>query len=294
MKDTSQTRLVSVVIPTKNSGKLLARCLASVRQQTYKQIELIVVDNHSSDETREIAKAFDSQVYLHGLERGAQKNLGAMRSTGAAIFFVDADMELSPAVVEESVEALRQYDALMIPEISVGEGFWNECVALERSCYIGDDHTEAARFYRREAFEGLGGFDETLVASGDDMDLNQRARRQGYKLGRINAHIIHQEGPRSPKSVLLKWRYYGRNMGKYINKNRRDAFFQYLPVRPAWVRHWRRLASAPLHTAGFMFLKLCQFCGVVLGQFEAWLRLGGQLSTDPYPAGQAKSDIVGR
>jgi glycosyltransferase involved in cell wall biosynthesis len=292
MTEPDQSPLVSIIIPTRNSGQTIGPCLSSLRQQSYSNIELIIVDNQSSDNTLQIGEAFAARIYTHGPERGAQKNFGAMQSAGQAIFFIDSDMELSSSVVAECVRALVHYDAIMIPEISVGTGFWNACVALERSCYVGDDHTEAARFYRRAVFEQLAGFDESLVASGDDMDLSQRARRRGYRLGRIEAAILHREGARSPKMTFLKWRYYGRNMGRYINKNRREAFMQYLPVRPAWIRHWRRLLRAPLRTAGFMFLKLCQLGGVALGQIEALIRPDNPLRSDPYDAGQSNSNVA--
>lgn len=274
--------LVSIVIPTRNAEQMISRCLSSLVRQTYSEIQLIVVDNDSKDRTREASESFTNHIYVYGPERGAQKNFGAVHCDGDAILFVDADMELSSEVVAECVEALRVYDVIMIPEVSLGNGFWNECIALERSCYVGDNYTEAARCFRREVFEQLGGFDESLVASGDDMDLSQRARRRGYRLGRIKACIIHHEAPRTPKATLLKWRYYGRNMGRYIRKNPREAFFQYLPIRPAWLRHWRRLVVDPFHSLGFLLLKACQFVGVVVGQIEAAVRRGGNLQTDPY------------
>jgi glycosyltransferase involved in cell wall biosynthesis len=297
MTPVSPTPLVSVIIPVRNSGSSLRVCLASLRQQTYPNLELIVVDNHSSDDTREAALAAGARVFTRGPERGAQKNYGAQQALGEMLFFVDADMEVTPEVIAECARAVARYDALLVPEESVGEGFWNACVILERSCYVGDDFTEAARFFRRPVFEQLGGFDESLVASGDDMDLSQRARRKGFKLGRVEARIRHHEGPRTPWLTLQKWRYYGRNMGRYIRQNRREAFVQYLPLRPAWLRHWRRLVRRPVHTAGFMFLKVCQFCGVVIGQLEAKSKRRERLTSDPYgarpPAANPADDQAG-
>ena len=65
--------LVSVIVPTKNSERTLAKCLDSIRNQTYKSIEIIVVDNNSIDSTKEIAKRFTKKVYNKGPERSVGK-----------------------------------------------------------------------------------------------------------------------------------------------------------------------------------------------------------------------------
>jgi arabinofuranan 3-O-arabinosyltransferase len=259
---------VSVIIPTKNASRTIGSCLKSIREQTYSETDIIVVDNNSQDSTHEISRAYDAKFFSSGPERGAQKNFGFEKSSGTFVLFVDADMTLAPDVIEDCVRCSRGVDAIMIPEISVGEGFWTECRILERSCYRDDDWLGAARFFRRDVFEKLGGFDETLQASGDDMDLNQRARRSGYRIGRAEACITHDEGIVTPRTTFRKWRYYGRNMMTYVRKNKKEATMQYLPIRPAWIRHWRKLSTRPPYTFGFMILKGCQLLGVLTGHLD--------------------------
>ncbi len=72
--------LVSVIVTTKNEERNIENCLKSIRNQTYKNIEIIVVDNNSDDRTKEIAKKYTAQVFNHGPERSAQRNLGAERA----------------------------------------------------------------------------------------------------------------------------------------------------------------------------------------------------------------------
>src|SRR3990172_7220548 len=120
-------------------------------------------------------------------------------------------MEIEKEVISECVESIRNVDALVIPERSIGEGFWNKCVILERSCYVGDLDMEGYRFFKKSVFNQLKGFDESLVASGEDLDISQRARREGYSVGRIKSYILHHEGSRNPWTTIKKWRYYGRN-----------------------------------------------------------------------------------
>lgn len=257
--------LVSVIVPTKNSEATIAACLRSIREQCYPNIELIIVDNYSVDRTREIAEKY-GKVFLKGPERSAQRNYGASKAAGKYLLFIDSDMELSTKVIEECVEQAK-YDqavkALIIPEISVGEGFWARCKALERSCYIGDDTIEAARFFDREVFARFGGFDQSMSA-GEDWDLSQRVRRE-HRVSRISAIIKHNEGRLRLRDTMRKKYYYAKSISQYIGRHPALARKQLLPFRPAYFRHRRRLAGDPLHTLGFLVMKTYEFGAGALG-----------------------------
>ena len=134
--------LVSVIVPTRNSEKFIGKCLESISKQTYSRIEIIVVDNNSTDRTKEIAKKFTKKVYNKGPERSAQRNYGAKMSKGSFVLFIDSDMVLTSKVVGECVLSIGK--AVIIPEKSFGKGFWAKCKALEKSFYIGVDWIEAA------------------------------------------------------------------------------------------------------------------------------------------------------
>src|SRR5260221_10860805 len=95
--------LVSIIITTKNESLVIERLLQSIKKQSHPQIETIVVDNYSTDTTQKIAKKYTKRVFEFGPERSAQRNYGAKMSKGSYIVFLDADMELSPKVIEECV-----------------------------------------------------------------------------------------------------------------------------------------------------------------------------------------------
>jgi len=177
-------------------------------------------------------------------------------------------MELEPTVIADCIAQMPVLDALVIPEKSVGTGFWNQCIILERKCYVGDLDMEGYRFFKSSVFKQLKGFDESLVASGEDLDISQRARRMNLQVGRISSFIIHHEGERTPWGTVKKWRYYGKNMARYYSKNPKEAALQYLPIRRGWIRNWKILITDPVHTIGFMYLKVCNFIGVMWGQSE--------------------------
>ena len=77
MKDSS---LVSVVIPTYNSEKTLAKCLESIKNQTYKNIEVIVVDKFSVDQTVENAKKFNAKIIQSSAEMSKARNIGLSKT----------------------------------------------------------------------------------------------------------------------------------------------------------------------------------------------------------------------
>lgn len=266
--------LVTVIVPTRNSAAHLRNCLASIREQTHDHIELIVVDNHSSDETTSIAADFANTVLTAGPERSAQRNAGARCATGSYVFFVDSDMALEPDVVAECVAQLRASaaEAVVVPEVSVGNGFWARCKAFERSFYAGDDLIEAARFFPAELISELGGFDELLPAGPEDWDLHERVRSRGRPIARVRALIRHDEGDVTLTGLMRKKFYYGRGMPAYVRKHPGRARAQLRLVRPAFVAGWRRLIANPATAAGMLVMKTCEFAaggaGFAFGRVE--------------------------
>src|ERR1035437_7792327 len=141
--------LVSVIIPTKNSSRTLEACLKSIKDQSYKNIELIVVDNNSTDDTKEIAKKYTDKVFNYGPERSAQRNSGAKQAKGEYLLIHDSDIYFNVDSDKECVELSRaeNCDAIILPEKSIGIGFWAKVKAFERSFYVGNDLIEAPRFF---------------------------------------------------------------------------------------------------------------------------------------------------
>lgn len=251
--------LVSVVIPTFNSERFLERCLRSVESQSYSNIEIIVVDSYSTDRTREISENFGARIVLCRAGRSRARNVGAGLSKGEFVLSIDSDMELTRNVVNEcAVKMIQGFDAVIIPEISVGEGFWAECRALEKLCYVGDDLIEAGRFFRKDVFETVCGYDDGLVF-GEDWDLNQRIKQAGFRVGRVSSFIKHNEGQLSLRQTMLKKSYYGKSLEAYSVKHPKEAKRQLMLIRPAFVRNWRRLAKDPSHSFGMVLLKVCEF-----------------------------------
>jgi len=275
--------LVSVIIPTLNSEALIEDCLKSIKAQTYTNIEIIVVDGHSTDNTSEIAKKY-GKVFLYGPDQSIgrvfggpyQRNYGAKQSNGKYIYLVDSDMVLTSNVIEECVKKaeLENADAVIVPEISFGEGFWAKCKSLERACYIGDNSLEAPRFVKKEIWDELNGLDETLGGQ-DDWDLHNRLKEKGCKIMRINSPVYHNEGKLKLSKLLKKRFIYGKTVDRYFKKykkNKGTLIKQYNLFRPAYFRNWRLLIRDPIHTIGFFVMRVLEYTVVLIGLIGSKLK----------------------
>ncbi len=264
---------VSVVVPTRNSSATLARCLRSVREQSHPDVEIVVVDNSSSDDTLGVAGELADVVLTAGPERSAQRNRGAGAATGDLLFFIDSDMSLERDVVAEAVaEVSAGATSVVVPERSYGTGFWTAVKALERDCYLGDPTIEAARFVPRAEFDAIGGYDEEIVAGPEDWDLHARLQDRGGRLGRTRSLIWHDEGRLRLRETMATKYYYGRSTAVYLRKHPELARGQLTVARPAFLREWRTLAARPQLGAALVVMKVLELSAGAAGLIAARLR----------------------
>jgi len=259
--------LVSVIIPTRNSEATIEKCLKSLMEQSHRNLEIFVVDNYSSDRTRQIAKKYGAKIYLKGPERGVQVNFGVEKARGKYIYRVDSDFVLQLDVIREAVESCEKcgYDAILIHNTSDPTvSFWARVRKAERDCYKNDELNVAARFWKKEVFLAVGGFDENLVA-GDDYDLQNRLLKSGFKIGRINAGETHIGEPRTLAEVVRKHYYYGKNMGSFIRKDPRKALRQLSPLRKSYVKGLSNFFSDPILIVGFVIYQLVRYTAATIG-----------------------------
>lgn len=262
--------LVSIIVPTRNSGTTLEACLDSIKRQSYEPIELIVVDRDSTDGTKDIAKRFTDKVFNHGPERCAQRNFGVANAKGDYVVMIDSDMQLSHGVINACVK-VAQHDAkikgVIIPEESFGVGFWAQCKRLERSFYVGLRWIEAARFFNKSAYEKAGGYDETMV-SGEDWDLSNRVGKNS-KIGSINEFIYHNEGRINLWKTLKKKYYYAQCAKAYLAKNpvSSKASAQLGPIQryKLFFSKPTKLFKNPFLGISMLFMKTAEFAAGAFG-----------------------------
>ena len=198
---------VSVILPTYNSASFLPDAVASIRLQRYQPLEIIVVDDGSTDRTADAVAALEG-ADLRSLRQenrgpGAARNAGLAAAQGEIIGFLDAD-DLWPAH-----KLARQLEVLSAdPAVDVVHGRTQALVLVDTSAagerrfapYAAPWYSTqlGSALYRREIFARVGGFDPGLKTS-EDFDWFLRAREGGAKV------------VRTPEAALL-YRFHHSNL----------------------------------------------------------------------------------
>ena len=200
--------LVSVVIPAYQAENFVGDAIESVLEQTYPAIELIVVDDGSTDRTAEVAASYPEVRLLQTPNswQAAARNRGFEISSGEFVTFHDADDMMLPGKIELQVEHLRANPGvggvLGGQELIIEEGaeapFWlqgtNSAAPASSDApgrgKAGGVHT-VTLLLRREVFEQAGGYDEAMT-HGEDVDLLLRLRETGIAITVLDEPLIRR------------------------------------------------------------------------------------------------------
>lgn len=219
---------VSVIMPTFNRAATIQRAIDSVLSQTYRDFELIVVDDGSTDGTADIVRANrDERIFLVVSEsnRGAAaaRNLGVSQSTGEVICFLDSDDVWLCTFLARSVEKLQQTpEAVFVYALLVNGPRWT----LEGAGKFREALTQGfvsitiTMAVRRSAFLSVGGFDESLKMCQDDDLCFKLVRTGAFALipEALAVSIFSEDSiSRGREKVALGWeRLYGVYRKDYL------------------------------------------------------------------------------
>jgi glycosyltransferase involved in cell wall biosynthesis len=215
--------VVSIIIPTYNNQDTIAICLESIKNQTYDNIEVIVVDGGSDDLTKDICSTYDVSLIESDLGMAASRNKGGDNANGEYIFHIDSDMELSSHLVEDCVSIAEESDAVIVPENNVGSSYWAKVTdigkTLSRMKRDGN-----LRFIKRCLYYSVGKHNEKLLAK-EDEELHSLVDSRGVDIGYSNEIIRHHVGDIRLRDILkTRWRYM-ESMSEYnkfsrVNQNK--------------------------------------------------------------------------
>jgi glycosyltransferase involved in cell wall biosynthesis len=183
--------LVSVIVPVWNGAPFLAQCLESLIAQDHPAVEIVVVDDGSSDDSAEIAEGFGGVRVLRrphdGL--GATRNAGIRESTGTLIGFCDADDRWYPTKARVQVEYLEAHpecdvvlcrqDTEFSPGVTAPSWLLPDQVRGDL-----DGISPTSGLFRRDVLDRTGGFNPSMGA-GVDFNLLIRMRTAGFDIAVI-------------------------------------------------------------------------------------------------------------
>ena len=110
--------LVSIIVPMYNSEKYIVRCIDSLLEQSYENIEIIVVDDGSSDNSVEIIKKYnDNRINIYQKRNegvSATRNLGIEKSNGDFLLFVDSDDYVSKDIVKVMLDKINSENSMIL------------------------------------------------------------------------------------------------------------------------------------------------------------------------------------
>lgn len=213
------TPTISVVIPTRNRHSVLLRCLRSVAESTRRADEIIVVDDASEDATKDMKRVENITLPVcilhldHHAMMSEARNVGARSSSGDLVLFIDDDNVIDPRMIELLVDAAQRFPTYgmlgpVMVTLSTGTiqtafqrfnlvtGYTYGPALVPRSELVASDGIPNVFLIRREIFNRCGYFDESLMATYSEIDLDFRARRLGYQCGIVTAaKTFHDNHP---------------------------------------------------------------------------------------------------
>jgi glycosyltransferase involved in cell wall biosynthesis len=215
--------LVSIVIPTRNSSRTIEECLSAIQKQSYQNIETIIVDSKSTDDTREIATTRGCKVISTDWKLLGARYLGCKAAVGDYILMLDSDHVLIRDTVERSLSLFETYDMLCLEEASyhnrtlIEKMFEADRRFVHRETQLQLDPvygTLLARFFKRnllhQAFEAIPKALLRFVIAMDHEIIYYEAFKLSSKVAVLPTAMYHNE----TATLLELWRKnfrYGRS-----------------------------------------------------------------------------------
>ncbi len=215
---------VSVVIPNYNNGHIIGSCLESVLASSHRALEIIVVDDGSTDNSKEIIKQYPCTLIQLEQQGGAAhaRNQGAARAQGDLLFFTDSDCILQPDCLKNGLLAFSRQSMVVggtyTPVAYDKDNFYSmfqagfvhffELKNAQNPDYIATH----ALLISTDTFKKTGGFQEDFLPILEDVEFSHRLLEQGNALTTCeNVLVAHNFGydfSQSLKNGLTKTRYW--------------------------------------------------------------------------------------
>lgn len=241
LKKTNKNRaIVSVTIPAHNSSETLKECLTSVLKQSYQPKEIIVVDNNSQDNTKEIILNFQKKygqkikyVFEKTVGRAAARNAGISKAQGEIIAMIDSDCIAPPNWLEKLIAPIEKEkeNAVMGFEKSFTKNYWADNRQKEDELFTFSkfdgkyiEHIDTKNFAIKTHLIKKFMFNQDLVAY-EDWDLFLRLKKCSIKIRFLPDVIVYHQHNSSFKSLVKTQYERGKCAKRIISTYSKDHFF---------------------------------------------------------------------
>ena len=256
---------ISVVVCAYNAASTMDDCLASFATLEYPDFEVIVVDDGSTDDTGAIADRYAAKApYIHVIHQpnlglSAARNVGMNASRGEIVAYTDSDCVVDPHWLHYMAWAFMddRFAAVGGPNLAPPEDNRTAaCVAVSPGApthvLLTDEIAEHVpgcnMAYRKEFLAGIGGFDATYRAAGDDVDVCWRLQNEGRTIGFSAAMTVWHHRRNTVSAYLKQQKGYGRAEALLLPKHKdRFNMLGNSRWRPHLRRHFRRAPGRPPH-----------------------------------------------
>jgi GT2 family glycosyltransferase len=214
---------VSVVVCVYNGERTLDTCLGSLEKLNYPNYEVILVNDGSTDASREIAGKYPYIRLIDQENKGLSeaRNVGIRAAEGEIIAFTDSDCTADADWLTYLVARFQssEFGAVGGPNLSPpDDSMTATCVAVSPGApahvLLDDEVAEhipgCNMAFRREALAAIAGFDPIFRAAGDDVDLCWRLQNKGYKIGFSPAAVVWHFRRNTVRDYLKQQRGYGK------------------------------------------------------------------------------------
>ena len=213
---------ITAIIPTYNNETTIKECIESLKKQTTKLNEIIIIDSNSKDKTREIAKKLRCTVHNIKSNRSEARNIGAKKSASNILAFIESDSvydkNWTRYVLEEfkkGYEAVIDRRAVHKPKTLISR-INNEIFNIHYKNYT----PFSMWIIKKDLFQKLGGFDETLEAA-EDRDFGDWLIKSNRKIAFAKKAIQYHKGePSTLKETVARAWWFGKHMPKYYKKHK--------------------------------------------------------------------------
>jgi len=213
---------VSVVVCSYNGGRTIRQCLEHLTRLDYPNYEVIVVNDGSTDSTREIATAYPVRlISTENQGLSSARNTGMKEAAGELIAYIDDDAWPDPHWLTYLVDTFEKSDHAGVggPNIPPEDDTWiARCVANAPGgpihVLVSDEIAEhipgCNMAFRKSCLEEIGGFDTTFRVAGDDVDLCWRIQQRGWKIGFSPAAMVWHRRRGSVRAYWRQQKGYGK------------------------------------------------------------------------------------